>query len=123
MEENARKILVCDDDESILDVTSMLLSFAGFEVLTQINSKKLLQQALQEQPDLFLIDIWMPDLPGNEVTKLIKATPELAHIPIILFSAAIDGNIIAKEAGADRFVEKPFDVDNLSQIINDVLQQ
>ncbi|UEG51381.1 response regulator [Mucilaginibacter daejeonensis] len=114
------KVLVCDDDVDILDMTGMLLEFAGFRVITQINSRKMIDQAIAERPDVMLIDIWMP-LPGDQLTKEIKLTPQLAHIPVILFSAAIDGRIIAKEAGADRFIEKPFDVDNLAAIINSVI--
>lgn len=115
-----RKVLVCDDDDAILDVATMLLEDAGFQVVAQINSNKVISQAIEEKPDVMLIDIWMP-LPGNELTKQIKKTPELAHIPVILFSAAIDGKIVAKEAGADYFIEKPFDVLNLATIINSVL--
>lgn len=114
------KVLVCDDNADILDVTSMLLEYAGFQVVTQINSRKVIDQAMVEQPNVMLLDIWMP-FPGDELTKQIKQTPQLAHIPVILFSAAIDGKMIAKESGADRFVEKPFDVANLSEIIYAVL--
>lgn len=114
------KVLVCDDDVDILDMTGMLLEFAGFRVITQINSRKMIDQAIAERPDVMLIDIWMP-LPGDQLTKEIKLTPQLAKIPVILFSAAVDGRIIAKEAGADHFIEKPFDVDNLAAIINSVI--
>ncbi len=121
MSNSPRTVLVCDDDESILDVTSILLSYAGFNVLIQQESNRLIRQAIKEQPDVLLLDIWMPLMSGDQLTRIIKKTSEIAHIPVILFSAAIDGKIIAKEAGADRFIEKPFDLDNLSHIINDVL--
>ncbi|MCD8739006.1 response regulator [Mucilaginibacter roseus] len=114
------KVLVCDDDNDILDMTSMLLEFAGFQVITQINSNKVIDQAIAERPDVMLIDIWMP-FPGDKLTRQIKQTPQLSRIPVVLFSAAINGKMIAKEAGADRFVEKPFDVENLAAIINSVI--
>ncbi|UEG51879.1 response regulator [Mucilaginibacter daejeonensis] len=114
------KVLVCDDDKDILDMTSMLLEYSGFEVITQINSSKVIDQAIAEKPDVMLIDIWMP-FSGDELTRQIKKTPQLLRIPVVLFSAAINGKMIAKEAGADRFVEKPFDVENLAAIINSVI--
>lgn len=115
-----RKVLVCDDDNAILDVTGMLLEYAGFNVITQIDSRLVISQAIAERPDVMLIDIWMP-LPGDRLTREIKKTPQLYHIPVILFSAAIDGKIIAKEAGADYFIEKPFDVENLAALINSAI--
>lgn len=113
------KILVCDDDHAILEVTSMLLEFEGFQVVTQIDSHKLIDQALIEKPDVMLIDIWMP-LPGNIIMEGIKQMPDLAHIPVILFSAEIDGRNIAKKSGADRFIEKPFEIDSLALAIHEL---
>lgn len=119
MYSSACKILVCDDDHDILEVTSMLLEFEGFQVLTQIDSNKLIDQALTEKPDIMLIDIWMP-LPGNIITENIRQIPDLAHIPIILFSAEIDGQNIAEKSGADRFIEKPFEIDSLALAIHEL---
>ncbi|WP_345949226.1 response regulator [Mucilaginibacter sp. PAMB04274] len=111
-----KKILVCDDSIDILDMTSMILD-DDFEVITQSNSTELIGQALIEQPDLMLIDLWMPFLPGDQLTRTIRLTPDIAHIPIIIFSAAVEGKQMAKEAGAQDFIAKPFDIDILYEKI------
>lgn len=115
------KVLVCDDDYDILDITSMLLEYEGFKVITQIDSNKLIDQALKEQPDVMLVDIRMP-LPGNVIAKQMKQMPQLAHIPIVLFSAEIDAHKIAFKSGADGFIEKPFDADNLASVIRSLIR-
>ena len=115
------KILVCDDDHDILEITGILLEYEGFNVVTQIDSSKIIDQARLEQPDVMLIDIWMP-LPGNVIVTDMKRLPELAHIPIILFSAEINGRAIAEKSGAEQFIEKPFDIDSLVIAIHSLIK-
>lgn len=115
------KILVCDDDHDILEITGILLEYEGFNVVTQIDSSKIIDQARLEQPDVMLIDIWMP-LPGNVIVTDMKQLPELAHIPIILFSAEINGRAIAEKSGAEQFIEKPFDIDSLVTAIHSLIK-
>ncbi len=115
------KILVCDDDHDILEITGILLEYEGFNVVTQIDSSKIIDQARLEQPDVMLIDIWMP-LPGNVIVTDMKRLPELAHIPIILFSAEINGRAIAEKSGAEQFIEKPFDIDSLVTAIHSLIK-
>lgn len=115
------KILVCDDDHDILEITGILLEYEGFNVVTQIDSSKIIDQARLEQPDVMLIDIWMP-LPGNVIVTDMKLLPELAHIPIILFSAEINGRAIAEKSGAEQFIEKPFDIDSLVTAIHSLIK-
>ena len=115
--------MICDDEPDILEMTGMLLEIEDFEVSTQVNSGHLIEQAIQEQPDLLLLDLWMPFLPGDQLARNIRNTPELAHIPIIIFSAAPDGKTKAEAAGADGFIAKPFDGNNLVKLIQSILQQ
>src|SRR5438876_52256 len=108
-----RRILVCDDDPGVVEVITIMLQEEGHEVKT-LNSGKAIQKRVQEySPDIILLDIWMPGIDGKQVAKLLKDNPDTGHIPIIVISALNDTEKIAKEAGADDFLAKPFEMDNL----------
>ncbi|QJD95990.1 response regulator [Mucilaginibacter robiniae] len=123
MKASKTKVLVCDDDRDILEMTGMLLEMEGYEVTTQSDSTKVLQQASEVQPDVFLLDFWMPHPSGEKLIQLIKASPRLSHIPVILFSAAINARQIAQASGADGYIDKPFDMEKLTAVIKTVMKQ
>ncbi|MCU7619336.1 response regulator [Chryseobacterium sp. PBS4-4] len=108
-----KKIMVCDDDQGILDVLQMLLESEGFDVITEINSTNLIKEMKINLPDLLLLDLWMPVLSGDQVLKTLRTTQEFEHLPVIVLSASVDGSSIANGAGATDFVPKPFDMDDL----------
>ncbi|MEC3875125.1 response regulator transcription factor [Chryseobacterium salviniae] len=118
---NSKKIMVCDDDQGILDVLQMLLESEGFTVFTEINSTNLIKQIQIDKPDLILLDLWMPLLSGDQVLKAIRSTQEIKDLPVIVLSASVDGDDIAADAGANDFVAKPFDLDNIVAKINNLL--
>ena len=113
--------MVCDDDQGILDVLEMLLETEGFGVYTEINSTNLVDQIVSKSPDLLLLDLWMPLLSGDQVLKTIRNTDPIKNLPVIVLSASVDGSDISKDAGADSFVAKPFDMDDLVQKIRSLL--
>jgi len=108
-----KKIMVCDDDQGILDVLQMLLESEGFDVITEINSTNLIREMNTNLPDLLLLDLWMPVLSGDQVLKTLRTMEEFKNLPVIVLSASVDGNSIANGAGATDFVPKPFDMDDL----------
>ncbi|CAD7797760.1 Response regulator MprA [Chryseobacterium aquaeductus] len=116
-----KKIMVCDDDQGILDVLQMLLESEGYDVITEINSTNLIKEIKSQIPDLLLLDLWMPVLSGDQVLKTIRATEEFENLPVIVLSASVDGSIIADDAGATDFVPKPFDMDDLIGKIKSLL--
>lgn len=116
-----KKIMICDDEQGILDVLQMLLEIEGFEVLPQINSIHIINEILTQSPDLLLLDLWMPILPGDEILKIIRGNPQIKKLPVLVISASGDGNKIAMEAGADRFLAKPFDLDEIIAEVNNLL--
>lgn len=118
---NTKKIIVCDDDQGILDVLQMLLETEGFTVFTEINSTNLIKQIQSNAPDLVLLDLWMPLLSGDQVLKSIRSTEGIKELPVIVLSASVDGNDIASDAGANDFVAKPFDLDDIILKINKLL--
>lgn len=118
---NSKKIMVCDDDQGILDVLEMLLESEGFTVFTEINSTNLIKQIQIAKPDLILLDLWMPLLSGDQVLKAIRNTQDIKDLPVIVLSASVDGDDIAADAGANDFVAKPFDLDHIVSKINGLL--
>jgi len=110
-----KKIMVCDDDQSIVEMLELILGFTGAEVLTETDSVKLFDRLKFEQPDLLIIDIWMPILTGDLIVKRIRAAEStIKNMPIIVMSASRDGKEIAQVAGATSYMPKPFDIDELT---------
>lgn len=112
-----KKIMICDDDEGILDITGLLLESYGYQVALEPNSALLLPRISLEKPDLLLIDIWMPQLMGDEIVRILKKDRETSRIPIIMFSASRESKRIACEAGADDYIAKPFNIEDLNKKI------
>lgn len=107
------KVLIFDDDADILEVCSIVLQTNGFEVVTEKNCEDVLAKITLHTPDVLLMDNKIPPLGGIEACKAIRASAEHAGVPIVFFSANQDVARLAAQAGADRFIEKPFDLDAL----------
>jgi len=118
-EKNMHTIMVADDDLSILECVKLMLEFEGYHVQTTASGNDLL--TLKTFPDLILLDIWMSGVDGREICKALKANPETGHIPIMLFSASTNLMVSASEAGANDFLEKPFEMQELLQKIATLL--
>ena len=116
MEPGKKKILIADDDPAILDVLSLFLEDVGYEVETTDDGATI-QQAQSDYPDLMMLDIWMSGWNGRDICIALKRQEATKHIPIILVSANRDTEKIAQEAGADDFLKKPFDLDNVLEMI------
>lgn len=113
-----KKILVCDDDEAILEMLKIMLENEGFEVKILENGKAILRKVIEYQPNLILIDIWMPGIDGKEAIKLLKQDPQTNAIPIFIISALHENEVgqIVKKVGVEGFLAKPFDLDELITI-------
>ncbi len=101
------KILVVDDEASIVNIISFNLKKEGYEVITASDGETGLELALSEKPDLVLLDIMMPQMDGYEVCRKIR---EKSTVPIIMLTARADevDKVIGLEMGADDYVTKPF---------------
>lgn len=113
-----KKVMVCDDDRGILDLIELIMEDAGFLVISEINSLNAISRIEKEKPDLLILDIWMPVLSGDQVLKSIKGSSRMANLPVIMYSASTEGEGIAKAAGADDYIAKPFDLDELMDKVN-----
>jgi len=116
-----KTILICDDDEGILDMLEIVLEGSGYKTVPVQNSLNLYEVIEREHPDLLLLDLWMPVLSGDQVLKTLRKNPKTYGLPIIVISASRDGKQIAVDAGATDFMAKPFDLDFLLRKIHQYL--
>ncbi|CAN5148253.1 N/A [soil metagenome] len=113
----SKSVLICDDDEGIVDVASIILSDAGYNVVALTESRDVFDNVTRLNPRLILLDLWMPNMSGEEVTKQLKQNPKTSTIPIIIVSASRHTEDIARRIGADHFICKPFDIDELETVV------
>jgi len=108
----SEKILVIDDEEPTAQLIGMLLERRGFEVIKAYRAEEGLRKAYRHQPDLVLLDIMMPDMDGWEVCKRLR---EMSDVPIVFLTARGEVRDVVKglEMGADDYVVKPYDNDEL----------
>ena len=107
-----KKILVADDDPSIVDAIQLMLEMDGYDVFTTSDGE-VMGQTLDHGPDVLLLDIWMSGYDGREICKLLKNDIRTKHIPVIMLSATRDIKASAKQAGADDYIAKPFEMADL----------
>lgn len=113
----SKRILICDDDTDILSICQFILEEIGLEVHTRNNCNNILEVVAQVKPDVILMDNWIPDTGGIIATRIIKQHPEYKNIPVIYFSANTDIKLLAHDAGADSYLAKPFDINDLEAAI------
>jgi DNA-binding response OmpR family regulator len=111
----SKKILVVDDEVDLVKTLRFSLETEGYTVLASYNGEDALNQARKENPDLVLLDIMLPKLDGYKVCRLLKFDERYKHIPILMLSAKTQekDKIIGMETGADEYITKPFDMDEL----------
>lgn len=104
------RILVVDDDENIRRVLTIALEKEHYEVVAAADGAEGVQKAVECQPDLVILDLALPGLPGLEVCQRVRATPHLRHVPIVILSATTDLTDFssAQKLGAIGFIHKPF---------------
>lgn len=114
---NKQTVFVCDDDAGIVDVVKIVLEEAGYEVVVSGDSTTAVEMIRKLQPDLVLIDLWMPGLGGEQIIPKIKKNKKLQSIPVVVISASKDTREVAERAGADGFLFKPFDISDLESTV------
>jgi len=119
----APRILAVDDDPSIIKLLEIKLKRSGYEVISAINGEEGYRRAVDERPDLVLLDIMMPKMDGYEVCKRLKDTLGDESPAIVMLSAKGQQSDLEKGflVGADDYVVKPFDLKALVERINAVL--
>jgi two-component system alkaline phosphatase synthesis response regulator PhoP len=103
-------ILVVDDDREVVRLMRAYLEQAGYEVLAAFDGETAIHILRREKPDLLLLDLVLPDRDGYDITRLVRADPALAPVPIIMLTARVEDTdkIVGLEIGADDYVTKPY---------------
>lgn len=117
-----KRILICDDDVDILSICTYILEEQGWQVHTRTNCNDILDVIGDVKPQVILMDNWIPETGGIRATQIIKSVDEFKNIPVIYFSANNDIKSLANEAGADTYLAKPFDIEELEQVIGSVFE-
>lgn len=112
-----KKILVVDDDESILDAMAMVLEDTGYKVKTILKSKEIFGGIDTFKPNIILLDVLMSGTDGREICKKIKQDEKKKHIPVIMISAHPNALNSYAKYGADGFLPKPFDTYKLLELV------
>lgn len=117
-----KKILVVDDEQFNRDLMAQILE-EEYDLIMAVDGKEAMEKAVQELPDLILMDLGMPGLDGWDTTRQIKANDSLNHIPIIAITshAMVGEEAKARKAGCDDYMPKPVDEDGLIQRIKNYL--
>lgn len=117
-----KTILVFDDDTNILDVFTIVLESSGYEVEISETSHNILERVKEVNPDMIIMDNWIPNIGGVKATQMLKKDPTFKHIPVIYCSANNDVSILAEQAGAEAYLAKPFDLDELESTVARLLE-
>lgn len=122
MSDRHKKIMVADDDPGIVDAVCMMLDFEGYEVTSTVNGATVMDMK-DEHPDLLVLDIWMSGQDGREICRHLKSEESTRDIPVLMISASKDIRQSAFDSGADDFLAKPFEMDDLLQKVDVLLKR
>jgi len=119
------RILVVDDDPDILQFVEMNLDMEGFDTQTAESGRIALEVARERPPDLILLDVMMPELDGLTVLRRLRSSPATASIPVVLLTAKAlaEDRVRGLDLGADDYITKPFDIEELLARVKAVLRR
>ncbi|GCE46111.1 two-component system alkaline phosphatase synthesis response regulator PhoP [Thermosporothrix hazakensis] len=113
MTSTGKKVLIVDDDPDITLALAAMLEDEGYDVTTIDRGEYLEQLPEQNMPDVILLDMLLSGVDGREIARRLKQQPATRHIPILMLSAHPNAAQEAEKAGADDFLAKPFELDEL----------
>jgi DNA-binding response OmpR family regulator len=119
------KIIVVDDEKASTVLFEQVLLMNGYEVITLNESSKTIEVANNFHPDLFILDLMMPDPDGFKLCRLLRADPKYRKTPILITTALndMDSKLVAMGAGANDYLVKPFHIDELYTTIERQLKK
>ncbi len=112
-----KNILIYDDDEGILHLCRAILGKFGFEVRTLSTCENILNDVESIQPQLILMDLWIPEIGGEKAIEILKKNESTKQTPVLVFSANSDIKEISEKINANGYVEKPFTINTLIETI------
>ncbi|OGI04841.1 MAG: hypothetical protein A2Y25_04450 [Candidatus Melainabacteria bacterium GWF2_37_15] len=112
-------ILIADDEPDIVETIKFLVESEGYKCLTAFDGEEALRLAKEYKPDIMLLDVMMPKINGYKVSRLLKFDAKYKNIPILMVTARSqeEDRIIGEETGADEYITKPFDINEVLEKI------
>lgn len=123
MENGTKKVLVVDDDPSILFFMEAMLEDAGYRVVTTEKGDGVETLLADNPPQLIILDMLLSGKDGREIARQLKQSEQTRHIPIIMVSAHPGAEKTVRAAGADDFLPKPFEMDDLLALVAKHIKQ
>jgi len=117
MKNNIKKVLIVDDDEAILEAIQIAIEGEGYSVETLTDGEEALDKAKKYKPNVILLDLLLSGRDGSEIVKEFKTNNGVKDIPIVMISAHPSAKKSALDSGADHFLAKPFDLDELFKVL------
>jgi DNA-binding response OmpR family regulator len=120
-----KKVLIAEDEQSIRELIAYRLTQSGYTVMEASDGEEALRLAAADTPDIAVLDVMMPHLDGYQVTARLKEAPGTARVPVILLTARVQEADITQgfDAGADDYLRKPFNPDELVSRVRAVLSR
>jgi two-component system phosphate regulon response regulator PhoB len=118
-------VLIVEDESDLLAVLDHNLRQAGMETMLALTAEEALAQARRRVPDLVLLDLMLPDMPGTEVCRSLKGSDRTRHVPVVMVTARAEeiDRVVGFELGADDYVTKPFSVRELVLRLQAILRR
>ncbi len=119
-----KTILIADDEADIVETLAFMLEAQEFNVITANDGEAALLKAKEERPDLILLDVMMPKINGYKVCRLLKFDKQYNNIPILMLTARSqdEDRAIGEETGADEYITKPFDIEEVVEKVKEYLK-
>jgi len=123
MNMDKNRILVVEDEESLLKLESILFTSKGYQVTGVRGGKDALTAIAQDAPDLVVLDLMLPDMDGFEVCRSIKENPDTSAIPVVMLTAKKSSRDLerGRQVGADAYITKPFKSVKVLEVIEGLL--
>jgi DNA-binding response OmpR family regulator len=118
-----KKILIVDDEQDIVESLKFVLEGCNYSCYCAYNGEDGLKLAREIVPDLIILDVMMPRINGYKISRLLKFDKKYQNIPILMITARSqeEDKLIGEETGADEYITKPFDLDEVLSIVNKYL--
>lgn len=118
--EEKKKVLIVDDDKDIVSIVKTILSGRGWDIMAAYSGREALEAVTSRKPDIILLDIMMPEMNGIEVLKRLKKIDADARIIMITAFGDVESYLDSMELGAYEYINKPFETDELLEMIDRV---